>query len=102
MGISTLQTVKRLEIIINSLELKQVIKILNQVGITGYSIIHNLSGMGDRGRISNDLEPDTSGNVYVLSICDREQEEEFVQQIQPLLKKYGGVCIVSDAKSVIH
>jgi hypothetical protein len=25
-----------------------------------------------------------------------------VEAIRPILKKYGGVCVVSDAKSIIH
>jgi hypothetical protein len=41
-------------------------------------------------------------NVYVLSVCSSKKEQEIVGVITPVLKQYGGICIVSDAKWIEH
>ncbi|MBD2203356.1 transcriptional regulator [Calothrix sp. FACHB-1219] len=97
-----MERVKRLEIITNSLEMSQVIKILDNIGVSGYTIIKDVTGKGDRGKIIDDLETPALTNGYVLSVCTEEQESEVVTAITPILKKFGGVCIVSDAKWIAH
>ncbi|BAY28009.1 nitrogen regulatory protein P-II [Calothrix sp. NIES-2100] len=97
-----MESVKRLEIITNSLEIPQVIKILDKIGVSGYTIIKDVTGKGDRGSIIDDLEIQALTNAYVLSICTEEQEYQVVDAITPILKKFGGVCIVSDAKWIAH
>ncbi|MBW4508027.1 MAG: transcriptional regulator [Scytonematopsis contorta HA4267-MV1] len=97
-----MEYIKRIEIITNALEVEPVIEILNKVGVSGYSIIKDVTGSGDRGKVRDDLETTALTNVYVLSVCQQEKEEELVTAITPILKKFGGVCIVSDAKWIEH
>lgn len=97
-----MEAIKRLEIMTNSLEIPQVIEVLEKVGVSGYTIIKNVTGKGDRGRVIDDLETQALVNGYVLSVCTEEQEYEVVEAIRPILKKIGGVCIVSDAKWIAH
>ncbi len=37
-----------------------------------------------------------------MTICSEEREHQVVEAIRPILKKFGGVCVVSDAKSIIY
>ncbi|PJF38041.1 MAG: transcriptional regulator, partial [Phototrophicales bacterium] len=37
---------------------------------------------------------------YILSFCTPEQVKSVVEQVRPLLNKFGGVCYVSDAMEV--
>ena len=97
-----MQTVKKIEIITNSLELQKVLEILDHAGVSGYTIIEDVTGKGHRGRVMNDLESHALTNGYVMTICDQEKEHQVVEAIRPIIKKYGGVCIVSDAQSIIH
>lgn len=97
-----MELVKKIEIITNSLELPQVLKILEKAGVSGYTIIENVTGTGDRGRILNDLATQALTNGYVMSICTEKQEHQLVKAIEPVLKKFGGVCIVSDAQWIAH
>ncbi|BCL34343.1 P-II family nitrogen regulator [Nostoc sp. MS1] len=97
-----MEAVKKIEIITNSLELPKVLDILDKTGVSGYTVIETVTGKGDRGRVINDLETHTLTNGYVMSICTEKQEQELVEAIQPVIKKYGGVCIVSDAKWIAH
>ncbi|PAX47330.1 P-II family nitrogen regulator, partial [Brunnivagina elsteri] len=82
--------------------LQQVTNLLDKAGISGYSVIKDVTGSGDRGIVINDLPTEALTNVYILSVCHQEKEEEVVKAITPILKKYGGICIVSDAKWVAH
>jgi nitrogen regulatory protein PII len=97
-----MQTVKKLEIITNSLEMNRVLELLEKLGISGYSVIKDVSGFGARGRVIDDLENGAFSNDYVLSVCTAEQEQAVVEAIRPILKKYGGICLVSDAKWIVH
>lgn len=97
-----MESVKRVEIITNTLEFEQVLKILDKVGVSGYTIIKDVIGKGDRGRVFDDLETEALTNGYVMTICTEEQEHKVVEAIRPILKKFGGVCIVTDAKWIVH
>ena len=68
-----MEAVKRIEIITNSLELQQVLNILSKAGISGYSIIKDITGSGDRGRVIDDKNSAALTNIYVLSICNQEK-----------------------------
>ena len=41
-------------------------------------------------------------NSYVLTACTEEQLEQVVAAVRPVLKRVGGVCLVSDALWVLH
>lgn len=97
-----MEQVKKLEIITNTLEIEKVIRILDKIGVSGYTVIEDVTGKGDRGRVIDDLEIEALTNGYVMSICTEDQEHKVVEAIEPILKKYGGVCIVSDAKWIVH
>lgn len=97
-----MERVKKVEIITNTLELGKVLDILEKVGVSGYTLIKDVTGKGDRGQVLDDLETEALTNGYVLSVCTEEQESELVEAVRPVLKKYGGVCLVSDAKWLVH
>jgi len=97
-----MKTVKRIEIITTSVELRKVLETLDKLHVAGYSIIRNVSGMGDRGSTSCDTDIDGTCNDYVLAICDETQEILVLAEMRPILQRYGGVCISSDAKWLVH
>jgi hypothetical protein len=37
-----------------------------------------------------------------MSICTEDQKHQVVEAIKTIIKKYGRVCIVSDAKPIVH
>ena len=94
-----LQAVKKVEIIVNYLEVPAVIKILNKNLINNYTVINNVSGSGEHGYSGDDLIT----NSYIMIICtDLEIAEQLSNAMQPLLKKLGGIFIVSDAQWIAH
>ena len=51
-----LKAVKRLEIVTSSVELKKILETLEKLKVQGYSIIRGVSGKGDRGVTTCDLD----------------------------------------------
>jgi nitrogen regulatory protein PII len=39
-------------------------------------------------------------NVYILAFCMPEQLKPVVENIKPLLNKFGGTCYVSDVMEI--
>ena len=97
-----MEPVKKIEIVTNSVELGKVLELLERVDVPGYSVIRNVIGKGDRGRASDDIEMTVLSNVYVMTVCTEEQVNKVVEAMRPILKRFGGVCLVSDAQSVVH
>lgn len=97
-----MQTVKRLEIITDALEMRQVVRVLELEGVTGYTIVPSVVGQGERGAQSGDDLTDVFKNSLLITACEPSQVEKLVAAIRPILARRGGVCLVSDAQWVIH
>ena len=94
-----LQSVKKIEIIVSYLEVSAVVKILKKNEIKRYTVINNLSGSGEHGYSGDDLIT----NSYIMIICtELEMAEQLSTAMQPLLKKLGGIFIVTDAQWIAH
>lgn len=97
-----MQPVHKVEIIISSIELNKVLTILEKTSVSGYTVIDHTSGKGDRGMTDSDLGRAFS-NTYILTVCTNEKQLDFlVEEVTPLLKKVGGICLVTDANWINH
>ena len=92
--------VKRVEIIANCLDIKTVIKEMEQVGIDGYSVIKGVSGRGKHGKTREESHIDSMTSCYIMAACPDEQADALIKAVTPLLKRFGGLCLVSDALEV--
>jgi nitrogen regulatory protein PII len=97
-----MQAVKRVEIVTDTMELERVLELLEQAGVSGYTVIRNAEGKGHRGVRSGDDVSRVFQNSYVLTACTEAQVEKVVAAVRPVLKRVGGVCLVSDALWVLH
>jgi nitrogen regulatory protein PII len=97
-----MQTIKRIEIITDALEVKAVCAVLEKQGVLSYTVIKDVTGKGERGVQSGDELTDVFKNSYLLTTCAPDQVERIVEAIRPLLQRRGGMCLVSDAQWVIH
>ncbi|MEY2858223.1 MAG: nitrogen regulatory protein [Cyanobacteriota bacterium] len=92
-----MQSVHKVEIIISSLKLEKVLKILDKIEVSGYTVIDNTTGRGDRGFTDIDLD-NVFSDAYVLTVCTNQQQLDLLtQEITPLLKKVGGICLVTES-----
>ena len=94
--------VKRIEIIIDALELPDVLEKLEAAGVSGYTVIKDATGKGERGTRAGGELSGTFINSYVMTACAPKQVEPVVESLRPILKRFGGVCLVSDAEWLIH
>lgn len=97
-----MQTVKRLEIIIDAPEIPTLLAVLRDHGASGYTVISPVTGAGDRGERRNDEPGGGAGNACVITAAPPEQATVLIEAIRPILKKRGGVCLVTDAEWVVH
>lgn len=94
-----LESVKKIEIIVSDLEVSAVLKIIKKNGIERYTIINNVSGCGEHGCYGDDLIT----NSYIVIICPNSAvAEQLSDSLQPLLKKLGGIFIITDAQWIAH
>lgn len=97
-----MQAVKRLEIITGPIEFRSLVAALESAGITGYAVIRNVLGKGDQKVNSWDSLSSEVENLMVVTTIPAERLLPLVEMIRPLLKQFGGACLVSDAMWVIH
>ncbi|QDL09240.1 P-II family nitrogen regulator [Brasilonema octagenarum UFV-E1] len=91
--------VKRIEIIANSFELGKILDRLDKSGVNGHIVIRNVVGKGLRGR-AEDLDMTMLDNVYILAFCAPEEIKPVVENLKPLLNKFGGTCYISDVMEI--
>jgi PII-like signaling protein len=97
-----MQAVKRLEIIIDTPEVTALLAVLREHGVSGYTVFGSVTGAGDRGERRNDEPGGGSGNTCILTAAPPEKAAALVEAVRPILKRRGGICLVSDAHWVIH
>jgi nitrogen regulatory protein PII len=91
--------VKKIEIIANSFELGKILEALDKSGVHGHAVIRNVAGKGLRGN-TEDLDYTMLDNVYIIAFCDPDLLKQLVENIRPLLNKFGGTCYVTDAMEI--
>ena len=97
-----MQNVKRIEIITNALEMREVCATLEAHGVTSYSVMHDVTGRGERGVQGGDDLSGAFKNSYLLTACAPEKATEIVEAMRPILRQNGGMCLLSDAQWVVH
>ena len=97
-----MQTVHRIEIVIDAPNAARLIEVLASVGVTGYTLIRSVSGSGERGERHGDEISNVSNNHYLLTTCSPEKLDEVTAALRPLLEQVGGICLVSDARWLMH
>lgn len=95
-----MKPMKRIEIILPEGEADELIRAMEGKGVNAYSLIPSVSGRGDRGSTFNALGQ--LDNSYLLVACDEDHLHTLVETIRPFLRRFGGICLVSDAQWVLH
>ena len=97
-----MQQVKRFEIIIDTPEVPALLAVLRAQGVSGYTVFGSVTGAGDRGERRNDEPGGGSGNTCILTATPPEKAIALIEAVRPILKRRGGICLVSDAHWVVH
>lgn len=95
-----MHAVKRIEIISDSIEFEKIVASLKKSGVSSYTVVRNVGGKGIKGTTSSDLDMTMMENDYVLAICSPEIVKTVVENVRPILNRFGGICLISDAMEI--
>ena len=94
--------VKRLEIVIDAAHTPELIRVVKDAGVPGYTLLRDVQGSGDRGDRSGDGLSNVYRNCYLVTAVSEDIAQTLVEAIRPLLQRYGGVCLMTDAMLLKH
>jgi len=97
-----MEPICRIEIVIDALHVPQVIALLGRHGLRSWSLIRGVAGSGERGHQRGDELTAVSSNNYLLTTCPPDRLDAVAADLQPLLAQVGGMCLVSEARSLRH
>lgn len=96
-----MKPVKKVEIIVESVAAPHVLEMLERHGYASYTMIREAYGKGDRGASLGGVSGEFN-NSYIIIACEPDQASALVELVRPVLKRFGGVTLVSDALWVKH
>ena len=92
-----LHPLKKIEIILEGVHREFATDLLDHAGITGYTIVGNLSGKGSQGLYEGSLmfnEEDTL--IMIIVAVPEELAGPILEGFQPFFEVHSGVIFVSD------
>jgi len=92
--------VKKIEIIAHSVEIHKILDGLNHSGVYGHAVFRNVSAKGLREAANEDLDIMMDDNAYIMAFCMPDQLKPVVENIRPILNKFGGTCYISDVMEI--
>ena len=97
-----MKPVQRVEIIVERAQRDRVLAVLAHAGVDGWSILPVVTGQGGRGPRGLEGLPGALENDLILSAVEDAQLPEVLEQLRPVLERWGGVCLVSEARWLRH
>ena len=93
----------RIEIVIEEPVARELIRTLKAIHVPGYTVIPRARGSGDRGiRRGDELAGDSSNCVFIIACDDEALVTKITDAVKPLLSRSGGICLVSECRSLTH
>jgi nitrogen regulatory protein PII len=97
-----MDAIKRIELIVHQPQVRAVVQLLNDAGHKGYTLIEGVKGSGERGEQDAEGLTDSFKNALFIFALPEAEALTLVEKFRPLLKKSGGVCLISDALWLKH
>ena len=97
-----MRDVKRIEIVVEAPQEEAIRQLIEDAGIDGFTLMHAAAGRGQRGDRTSDGLSSAFQNVVFLIAAPEEETAAFVEEVRPILKRTGGICLVSDARWLKH
>jgi nitrogen regulatory protein PII len=93
------EAIKRVEIIIEALQLHRVIALVERAGAAGYTVIPQIRGKGHRG-VQADLGfSDVLKNVMIIVIAPSSVAEQIARTVGQLFERHAGLLTVTAVES---
>jgi len=92
---------KRIEIMVESPLMSRVITILDDLGVSGYTVMPAIAGRGKDGSWHRDGQVGRVGSVVqILCIVDESREQDVLEPLFRLVSRQIGIVTVSDVRVV--
>ena len=96
-----MQEITKIEIIVEQVQIPRILNLLQQLNISGYTLIKDIIGSGIHGEYDGQELSDLMKNSYFIILIPEEKANALVQLAKPFLTKCGGV-IMSSRVNWIH
>ena len=90
---------KRIEILADQAQVKGVTSIIDEVGITGWTVLPVTSGKGREGRWREDRVMGTDKNL-VVTIASQENANALAEALAPILTSHGFLLTMWDVEVI--
>lgn len=90
---------KRVEIIIEALELERVLKVVERAGATGYTVIPHVLGKGHRGVRADLGFSEVLKNVMVIVIAEEQVAGQIAREVGRLFDRCAGILTVTPVEA---
>lgn len=99
MASSVLYPMKKLEIVLEGEHVAFVEGLLKAAGLTGYTLVRDVSGMGHHGPHAGRLTYNDLGSyVMIIAVGPETQMSPILEGLSPFLREHSGVVFVSDVQ----
>lgn len=88
---------KRIEIVADSATVARLLAALEQIGLHDYTVMKEVFGHGTRGDRGGDPFSGAFDNSYILLVVAPESTDRVIEAVEPLLGRFGGMCVLTDA-----
>lgn len=89
---------KRIEVLVDAPLLRRVKEFAAEAGISGYTVLPTLEGMGGSGAWRDErVSGGVGSKVIFLTIVSEQRASAFIDLLEPLLDTYGLIVSVADA-----
>ncbi len=85
---------KKVEIVIESVMIEEVISIIDQAGVSGYTILPSVTGRGHRGKRMGVGFTDVLNNTMIFTLTDETTALKISNRVKKLIQNYAGVVII--------
>jgi hypothetical protein len=97
-----MKSIERIEVVIDALHAPTVVEVLERHGLKGWTQLRVAAGSGERGVRRDDELSGASTNSLLISTCPSDRLDALAEDLRPLLRRYGGVCLVTQARWLLH
>jgi nitrogen regulatory protein PII len=96
-----LLSMKRIEIVVDEESLRELVRLLREANVRGYTVIKGAGGLGSRGERNPDDYVFEDENAVMVLACEESQAERIVTMLLPKLREFGGMCLISNCQWVV-
>jgi nitrogen regulatory protein PII len=90
---------KKIEIVVKGQQEHFVCDLLRECGVTGYTLVRDVAGMGHHGfHEGRLLFNDQASLVMAMAVAPEATIREVASGLKPLLEKHSGVMFVTDTQ----